>query len=167
MQMSGQQAQRLNQLAFANPLLKTPVTGLVRRILRWHLGPLRAAAQYPEHTVQHCPRIVPRTAAIILTPGWTQDRLHQLPLFVCQFPTTCHAIRRDALSNSSLADIQQQNIYEMGSSLPRVECPGRRTPQRRSQPSTPQCPARRNLVPAESSPAASAGMHPSPASDTA
>jgi len=82
MKMVSQQAQRFYQLALANPLLKTPVAGLIGRILRRHLGPLRAAAQYPKYTVQHRPRLVPRAAAIILTPGRTQNRLDQFPLFV-------------------------------------------------------------------------------------
>ena len=90
MQMFGQQAQCFNELALANPLLKTPVAGLVRRILGRHLGPLRTAAENPEHAVQHRPCIVPGTATIVLTPRRTQDRLHHFPLFVCQFPTACH-----------------------------------------------------------------------------
>jgi hypothetical protein len=47
MQMLSQQAQCLNELALADPLLEAAVAGLVRRILRRHLGPLRATAENP------------------------------------------------------------------------------------------------------------------------
>ena len=97
MKMFGQQAQRLHDLAFANPLLKTPVAGLVGRILGRHLGPLRAAAENPKHAVEHRPRLMPRTTTIILAPLWAQDLFHQLPLFVCQFPTARHTSLRRCL----------------------------------------------------------------------
>ncbi len=44
MEVFGQQTQRLNQLALANPALKTPVASLIGWILRRHFGPLCAAA---------------------------------------------------------------------------------------------------------------------------
>jgi hypothetical protein len=71
MQMFGQQVQRLNEPALANPLLKPPVAGLVRWILRRHLGPLRTTAQNPEHAIKHRTRLVPGTAAVVLTPRLT------------------------------------------------------------------------------------------------
>src|SRR5208337_4855821 len=62
MQMFAQQAKRLNELALANPLLEPPVAGLIRRILRRHLGPLRTTAENTQHAVQNRPRVVPGTA---------------------------------------------------------------------------------------------------------
>ena len=91
MQLMGKQAQHFDQLAFANPLLEAAMTGLIGRILGGHLRPLCTAAKNPEHTMQHCPRVVPGAAAVILATRRAQQRLHQLPLFVCQFPTACHA----------------------------------------------------------------------------
>ena len=82
MQLPSQQAQRRNELALTNPLLEPSLTGLIRRILRRQLGPLCTTAENPQHTVQNRPRVVPRTAAIILTPRRAQDRPHQFPLFV-------------------------------------------------------------------------------------
>jgi len=92
MQMPGQQAQHVNQLALADPLLKPAMARLVGRIFLRHLDPLRSAAKNPEHAVEHRTRVVPRTATVVLAPPWAQHRLHQLPLFLCQFPTACHRI---------------------------------------------------------------------------
>jgi hypothetical protein len=47
MQMVSQQAQQLNELVFANPLLEATVAGLIWWILRRHLGPLRSTAKNP------------------------------------------------------------------------------------------------------------------------
>lgn len=90
MKMVSQQAQRLHQLALSNPLLKAPMAGLIGRILRWHLGSLCTAAQYPQNAIEHGPCLVPGAAAIILATRRAQDRLYHFPLFVCQFPTACH-----------------------------------------------------------------------------
>ena len=45
------------------PLLKSSVTGLIRRISRRQVGPRSAGAQDPEHAVQYGPRINPRATA--------------------------------------------------------------------------------------------------------
>ena len=67
--------------------------------LRWQVwyggylsgnAPLRSRAQHPEHTVQHSPGVMPRTAAIIFTPSRPKHRLHHRPLFVSQFPASRH-----------------------------------------------------------------------------
>ena len=97
MQLPRQQTQQLNQLAFTNPVLKTSVTGLVWRILPWQLGPLRTAAQNPKYAVKNCTRIMPGTATVVLTPSRAKDGLDQLPLFVCQFPTSGHSDLRRCL----------------------------------------------------------------------
>ena len=68
MQMPRQHLQRLFQLSAADPLLESAVAGLVRRIFLRQFAPLRSGAQHPEHAVQHGPRIVPRAAAVVLTP---------------------------------------------------------------------------------------------------
>lgn len=80
----------------------------IRLILRWHLGPLRAAAENPQHAVQNRPRVVPRTTTIILTPCRAQDRFHQFPLFVCQFPTACHPSPQRRLEQLQLLRNQHQ-----------------------------------------------------------
>jgi len=71
MKMVSQQAQRLNQLALTNPLLKTPVADLIRRILHRHLGPPRVAAQNPPNAVEHGPRSVPGAATV--TPNMAEN----------------------------------------------------------------------------------------------
>jgi hypothetical protein len=58
------------------------MAGLVRRVLLWHLTPLRPGTQHPEHTVQHRTGIVPRTATFVRTPRWTQHRFSHGPLFI-------------------------------------------------------------------------------------
>ena len=68
------------------------MAGLVRRVFRGQFGPLRHAAQYPQHSVQHSTGIVTRAAAIILTPRRTQNKLQQCPLFISQFPAACHRV---------------------------------------------------------------------------
>jgi len=86
MQLPCQQSQHLNQPALPNPLLEATMAGLVRRILGRHLSPLRATAENPQHAIQHCPRVVPGTAAVVLTPQRAQDRFYQLPLFPLSVP---------------------------------------------------------------------------------
>jgi len=75
MKLLGQYPQCLNQFALFNPLLKTPVAGLIRRVLGRHLGPLRTTAKNPENTVQNRARVVPRAATVVLTPRWAQERI--------------------------------------------------------------------------------------------
>ena len=53
---------------FADPLLESPVAGLIRRIFLRQFAPLCAGTQHPEHAIQHGPGIVPRTAAVVLPP---------------------------------------------------------------------------------------------------
>ena len=90
---------RLFQHSAADPLLESPVAGLVRRIFLRELTPPRSGAQHPEHAVQHQPGIMPWTAAIVLMPMQSEQRLHYGPLSVGQFPASCH--RRVRRSQSS------------------------------------------------------------------
>jgi hypothetical protein len=90
MQMPGQRAQRLLELAAAHPLLEAAMAGLERRILLRQLAPLRARAQHPKDAVPHSAPIMPGTATIVRPPRRAQHRLHHLPLFVGQFPASTH-----------------------------------------------------------------------------
>jgi len=92
--MFGQFTQDQLQLAGAHPLLKTPMTGLERRVLLRQFAPLRAATQHPQHAVQDRTRVMPRPPTIVGPPRWAQHRLNQTPVFVGQFPTTMHARER-------------------------------------------------------------------------
>jgi hypothetical protein len=55
-----------------------------------------------------------------------KNRLHQLPLFVCQFPTACHTSPQRRLEQSPVSqNIGCQDVYEIGSKLsPRTKQPG-------------------------------------------
>ncbi len=88
--MMRQQAQRFDQATIAHPLLKTAMTGLVRRVLRRKLRPMRARAEYPKNAVQHSTRVPPRTTAFIRASRWLQHRSNKLPLHICQIPASCH-----------------------------------------------------------------------------
>jgi hypothetical protein len=92
------------------------MAGLIWRILGGEFRPLCSTAKNPEHTEQHCARVESWTATVILATRGSQDWFHQLPLFVCRFPTASHACPQDDLSKSSFADIEPRNVYEMGSS---------------------------------------------------
>jgi ketosteroid isomerase-like protein len=117
MQMSRQHLQRLFQLSTADPLLESPVAGLVRRIFLRQLAPLRSRAQHPEHTVQHGAGFMPRTAAVVLPPSRSQHRFHNCPLFVSQFPASCHGTSRLSQSSPRITRNHPSGIYETGSSL--------------------------------------------------
>jgi hypothetical protein len=120
MQMSRQHLQRTFQLSVADPLLESPVAGLIRRIFLRQFAPLCAGTQHPEHAVQHGPRIVPRSAAVILTPLGSQHPLHHGPLFVGQFPASRHRRVRRSQSSPRIARKRLSGIYETGSRERRV-----------------------------------------------
>lgn len=95
------------------------MAGLIRRIFLRQFAPLCAGTQHPEHAVQHGPRIVPRSAAVILTPLGSQHPLHHGPLFVGQFPASRHRRVRRSQSSPRIARKRLSGIYETGSSLVR------------------------------------------------
>ena len=118
--MPRQSLQRLFQLPVAHPLLESAVAGLVRRILLRHLAPLCPGTQNPKHSVQHSPGLVPRATAIVRSPRWPQHRLHHGPLFIVQFPASCHGASRLFQSSPRIAQNNPSGIYETGSNvLPR------------------------------------------------
>jgi hypothetical protein len=85
----------------------------------WAVGNSRHCApgtQYPEHAVQHGPRVVPRPAAVVLAPLGSQHLLHHDPLFVSRFPASCHGALRLSQSSPRIARKRLSGIYETGSS---------------------------------------------------
>jgi hypothetical protein len=119
MQILGQQARRLYELALANPLLDSPVAGLRRRILRRRLGPLQTAAENPQHTIQSRPRVVlGRQRLSARRAGRKIDSTNSH----CSSINSQRAaiqIRGDDLSNSSYSNIGTRIVNEMGSNLQR------------------------------------------------
>src|SRR5579875_3556377 len=94
------------------------MAGLERWVLLWKLAPLRSRAQHPQHTVQHRPRIMPRTATVVLPPPRPQHRFYHRPLFFGQLPASCHRSRRRSLqSTSSMTANKPSDVYETGSRL--------------------------------------------------
>jgi hypothetical protein len=91
MQMLSQQLQSLFQLPALDPLLEPAVACLVGRIFLRQFPPLRPGTQNPEHAIKNRPRIVPWTAAIVHAPMRAQHRFHHRPLFIIQFPASCHS----------------------------------------------------------------------------
>lgn len=113
-QMLSQEAEHLNKPALTNPLLKAAMASLVRRVLARHLSPLGATAEDPKYAVQNRPRVVPWTASVIRS---SQGRKIGSTNAHCSSDNSQRpaiAIRRDALSNSSLADFDHRNVYEIG-----------------------------------------------------
>jgi len=90
MQPFGQDPQSMLQSPAAHPLLKAPVTGLIRWILGRQLPPLRTCAQNPKHAIQHDTRVFWRTTAPITSPLEPQQRLQDLPLLIANFPSPMH-----------------------------------------------------------------------------
>ena len=74
----------------ALPLLKSPMTRLVRGIPQRQIGPRGAGAEHPEDPVQNCPRIGPRSPASIGTATPTKGRMEKGPLGVGQVPAARH-----------------------------------------------------------------------------
>jgi hypothetical protein len=109
MQMSDQPAKHFNESAFANPLLEAAMARLVGKILARHFSPLNPAAENPQHSVQHCSRVMPRKIAIVFTPCRAQDRLDQFSLFVCQFTTACHRNPQRRLEQLQARRISTEN----------------------------------------------------------
>ena len=77
------------------PLLKTPVTGLVRRIATRQVVPRGAGTQHPEHAVEDGTRIRPRAPASIEAPLWTECGFEHGPLGVSEV----HAVEYDGDRN--------------------------------------------------------------------
>jgi hypothetical protein len=116
-QARGQPLQRLFQLARAHPLLETAMAGLEWRILVRQLTPLRSSTKYPEHAVQHRPRIMPRATTIVRSPSPTQNRLDEQPLFIGQLPASGHQLVRGITqSNTRMNQFPPSKVYETGSS---------------------------------------------------
>jgi hypothetical protein len=67
-QILGELVEHSLEYALANPLLKTPMAGLVRRVARRHVGPRCPGAQDPEDAIEHIAGIAPRA-----TPVWPRD----------------------------------------------------------------------------------------------
>jgi hypothetical protein len=114
------QAQCFNEHALAYLLLKKPIAGLVRRILVWHLvhsAPLPRVQRTPFSTTrascQGRSRLSSRRAG-----RKTGSTTFHCSSVSSQRPAM--AIRRDGLSNSGVADVMFQNVYEMASTVTKV-----------------------------------------------
>jgi hypothetical protein len=85
-----QHPQGFLQLSAAHPLLKTPMAGLIGRILRRQLPPLGPGAQNPQRPVQDCARILRRPSAPIAPPPKPQKRFQDRPLLIRHFSACSH-----------------------------------------------------------------------------
>jgi hypothetical protein len=86
--VGGQGQQDFFDHARADPVLETPMDGLVRAVSVGQVVPRRTSAQNPQHPVQNRASVTPRPASAI-RPHWIvrQDCRDEFPLFVRQFPT--------------------------------------------------------------------------------
>lgn len=94
-QILGEPLQQPIEATRALPLLKTPMTGLIRRIAAGQVVPGRPGPEDPQHAVQDAPRIHPRPAAPIGAPSRTEDRFEHGPLRVSEV----HAVEYDGHRN--------------------------------------------------------------------
>ena len=84
MQFLGQCPQGFLQLSAAHPLLKAPMTGLIRWILGRQFPPLRPGAQNPKHAMEYRTRIAPRSSPPIGPSFRSKHRFENRPLGVGQ-----------------------------------------------------------------------------------
>jgi hypothetical protein len=77
-----------------------------RHCARWPL---------PRAHVQHGVGFMQWTASIVLTPRRSQHRFHHRPLFIGQFPASCHRRCRKPQSTPRIARFRPSAIYESGS----------------------------------------------------
>lgn len=101
-QMPGQYAERLLELAAVYPLMKAAMTGLGRRIFLRQFALLRSSAQNPEDDIQYGVSAMSWTAEIVLPSPGAQRRFHHLPLFFVQCPAFTHRPDRRLQSTSSM-----------------------------------------------------------------
>jgi hypothetical protein len=97
-QFLGQCPQGFLQLSATHPLLKAPMTGLIRWILGRQFPPLRPGAQNPQHPIQHRARVLRRPTAPVLPPPKSQQRLHYRPFLVADFSAPSHGKSEKRLS---------------------------------------------------------------------
>jgi len=62
------------------PLLKTAMTGLIRRIAVGQIVPRSTGAQNPKNSIQYDSRIAPRSASTVGTPPGSEQGPENLPL---------------------------------------------------------------------------------------
>jgi hypothetical protein len=78
----GQSFEQAVEAATALPELKSTVTRLIRRVARGEVGPRRAGAQDPKHTIEHRARIGPGPSAAVGAAPRTKRRFEKGPLGV-------------------------------------------------------------------------------------
>ena len=83
----GEPLEQAQEPATALPVLKAPMTRLIRRISHGQIVPGRAGAQHPEDAVQYGARIRRRSATPIGTATMTKQGREDLPLRVSQVHT--------------------------------------------------------------------------------
>lgn len=92
MQIAGERLQHLSQGAVVRPLLKSPVTRLIRRIPRRQVLPGRTGAEDPQDAVEDIARIAPwPPAPVAPQPRFREERFENRPLRVSQV----HTLRYD------------------------------------------------------------------------
>ena len=92
MQIAGERLQDPSERAVVHPLLKAPMTRLIRRIPRRQVLPGRPRPQDPQDPVEDIARIAPRTAAPVAPqPRLREERFENRPLRVSQV----HTLRYD------------------------------------------------------------------------
>ena len=80
--MPGQGMQNSLEGPVTAPLLKSSVTGLIRRIATRKIFPGSSGSKNPQDAIEHIPRITPRPPpAIAPLLRLRQKRLNELPLF--------------------------------------------------------------------------------------
>jgi hypothetical protein len=81
-QVLGESPQNLLQRAVADPALKSPVAGLVRRVAPWQVRPRRTGAKDPQHAIEDVSRIAERPSTPVLVERLFlgKNRLDQSPL---------------------------------------------------------------------------------------
>lgn len=74
MQVLSQSFEHSPKDACPNPILKTAVTGLVRRIPLRQVAPWGARTQHPQDAVKHTTARFPRAAAAIFAARWLRNQ---------------------------------------------------------------------------------------------
>src|SRR4029453_10004611 len=109
------------QHAGADPLLKPPVAGLVRRIARWQVRPWSAGPQDPEDPIQHSAVLSPGAPSTVVAPRQLgQEAANHFPLLVREVT----AMRRRGVGHPD-------RVARWLSSLPKLRLPKVRSTPRR------------------------------------
>lgn len=88
----GKRFQNISHDSAPNPLLKSAMASLVRRIALRNIPPGSTCPQHPQNTIQHGTPVLPRPAASISAVRWLRNKCVQgFPLLVSQVKCTVHS----------------------------------------------------------------------------